>query len=328
MSYLIKTEAELKSFTGVSIALHVETLIPHLEKSKAEDLIIDILGSPTYDSLLSQYWNDTLSTANEALLPYAQKALANLAVYYFLQEGGVMISDRGTTTDRNETAFQWQHKKAETFYLNAGYDALDRLIKFLIANTDDYANWSKEEYLGHQGNSLLNSVELFQQYVNINSSYRSYKRLLPTLKMVEETQIRDLITPGIHDALLAKSTFNDDDKNLLIYIRPAIAHLVIAEALGSLNFEITGDGAFIYSLRSTVRNIQRSESPSEDALALQAQNFRTKGLSYLTRLENFLNENASENLYADYFNSSNYQEPDSSITAQTQTTDAKVFNAL
>ena len=108
MKTLIQTSAELKSFTGASTALSIESLDSHLVYSWAEDEIIKILGSDFYQDLLNKYDAEELNNAGnealKALLPFVQKPLANLAIYSFMQEGSVSIEDQGITADRNKSA--------------------------------------------------------------------------------------------------------------------------------------------------------------------------------------------------------------------------------
>jgi len=331
MKVLIRTESELKEFTGVSMALSIESLSPHLAFSWAEDQLISILGQTLYENLLSAYADDTLEqTANaklKVLLPYAQKPLAALAVYSFMQEGGVMISDQGITADRDRSAFQWQQQKAETHYLENAYRSLDRLISFLISNKSDYSNWSDTAYHSSQGNLLIGSPALFNEHINIRSSYRTFVALLPHLHQVQERQIASLLGDEFLADILSKLQ-DEKYKDLLKYLRPALAFLSMAEAIEVLHIELTGDGALLYSLRTNVGNIQEQHAPASSELARSALRYQERGRSWLQDLREHLNAQASAEKYPLYFNSANYEDPTEIGQSYQQDFNSNMYNGL
>jgi len=331
MKVLIRTESELKEFTGVSMALSIESLSPHLAFSWAEDQLITILGQSLYENLLNAYADGTLEEPAQAklkvLLPYVQKPLAALAVYSFMQEGGVMISDQGITADRDRSAFQWQQQKAESHYLESAYRSLDRLIVFLLANKADYNNWSDTLYHSSQANLLINSPALFNEHINIRSSYRTFVALLPHLRQVQERQILSLLGEAFLADILAN--LNDEKyKDLLRYLRPALAFLSMAEAIEVLHIELTGDGALLYSLRTNVGNMQEQHAPASSELARSALRYQERGRSWLQDLREHLNAQASAEKYPLYFNSANYEDPTEIGQSYQQDFNSNMYNGL
>jgi len=329
---LITSEEELRGLTGVSVALTIENLSPHLSFSRAEDAIIHVLGDTLYENLVTAYADDgfTSEPELEKLLPYVQKPLANLAVYHYMQEGGIHISNEGVTTNRDKAAFQWQHEKGENFYLDTAYDGLDRLIKFLLVNKSDYPNWDGSAYHAAEQGALLNSADALQRYVNISTSYRTYRALLPVLLNCEDIFIRPLLGDTLIDAI--KTEVKDDNasadhKLLLKRIEPALAFLTMGEGLEDLNMEVTGDGAFRYSLRTNVGNIREKQAPETADLTRAAERFRAKGQGWLKDLREYLDQNASPTKYASYYNSPQYTAPGASNT-YTQNEDSNVWNGL
>ena len=331
MKILINTEDELKQLTGVSMALSIESLTPHLAFSWAEDQLIAILGQELYESLLNAYADATLEQdANaklKALLHYAQKPLAALAVYSFMQEGGVMISDQGITADRDRSAFQWQQVKAEKHYLENAYRALDRLITFLLANKGDYPTWADTAYHFSQGSLLIPSPALFNEHINIRSSYRTFVALIPHLRQVQERQIASLLGDAFLADVLAKIE-DEKYKDLLKYLRPALAFLSMAEAIEVIHIELTGDGALLYSLRTNVGNIQEQHAPASSELARSALRYQERGRSWLQDLRAHLNANASAEKYPLYFTSDQYEDPALQGQSYQQDFNSNLFNGL
>lgn len=331
MKILIATETELKDLTGVSMALSIESLTPYLGMSWAEDQLINILGQSLYDNLLNAYSDDSINAPEQAklkaLLPYAQKPLAALAVYSFMQEGGVMISDQGITADRDRSAYQWQQQKAESHYLENAYRALDRLIGYLIKNKADYPDWTDTAYHTLQAKLLISTPAQFNEHINIRSSYRTFVALLPHLQQVQERQIASLLGEDFLADILGKLT-DDQYRTVLKYLRPALAFLSMAEAIEVLHIEITGDGALLHSLRTNVGNIQEQRAPESSELARSALRYQERGRSWLEELRAYLNANASAEKYPLYFNSVNYQDPNEEGQSYKQDFNSNMYNGL
>lgn len=330
MSALFKTVAEIKAYTGASMALSLESLSPHLSFSWAEDEVLKVLGQDLYDLLLEKYDADQLNDAGnealKALLPYVQKPLANLGIYSYMQEGGVSIEDEGVMGNREKAAFQWQQLKAESFYLEASYQGLDRLINFLLKNAGDYEEWTDTVYHSIQKDLLVNSPALFNQSVNIRGSYRTFVALLPNLQFVESKYVSPTLGAS-YLAALKVDLESDDSKAVLALLRPAICFLTMAETIMDNDLELTANGVYVHSLRSNTENIQQKEPAKVDKLQLAVARFKSRGEAALEEVRNFLNSNASASKYQEYYNTE-YESEEDLTALRAQSTDGKVFNGL
>lgn len=336
MTTLFKTEAEFRQYTGTSVALSIESLEPYLTFSLAENEIIKICTQSLYDSLLTAYDENTLNQqANshlKALLPFVQKPLASLAVYHYLQEGPVMITDGGVETNREKTAFQWQQEKVEQHYLRQAYFGLDQLITFLIKNVSNYNNWDKSEaYKQGKGSIITNATEL-QQYVNIGESHRTFIALLPTLKNTERQLLKSYLSPGLFEALIgalkSSNSLPQEYSNLLEYARPALAYSTMVEALDDHNLEVSPEGVIQHSLKTVDQNIKGKLPAKPDAIDQYKTRMSKRAKSWLLDLRNFLNTKASSTLYAEYFNSDTYEDPDKSNEVYQQNKESNIWNGL
>jgi len=333
MKILIKTEDELKSFTGVSTALSIESMKPHLAFSWSEDEVIKVLGPTLYDNLLTAYTDETLEEVANAslkgLLPHVQKPLASLSVYSFMQEGGVSIEDQGITANRDRSAFQWQQLKAEDYYIDSAYRSLDRLIKFLLSNAADYADWTDTAYHNLQKDLLIASPSVFSEYVNIKDSYRTFIALLPVLRQSELNYISPAISVTYFAALKASlSNPSADDKLVLDYLKPALAFLTMADALNDLNLDYTGDGAYVHSLKANTENIKEKSKPKAEDLGRAALRFKAKGEDKLAQLKAYLDGAASSTKYPLYFASDLYESEEDAEILRAQPTVSNLYNAL
>jgi hypothetical protein len=331
---LIKTKAELQAAVRSSTGLEIETIAPFLTNSEAEQEVIKILGQQLYDTLVDHYNDDILSGPEQALLPFVQKPLANLAIYQFLQFGGMTISDAGVTlsTNREQAAFQWQQLKAERAFLKDGYITMESLLSYLEAHKVDFPGWGNGTQYPALKEFFINTALEFQSYVNINRSRRTLTAMAPVMRNVEAFEIESLLTGTLFNAIKAEilaGSVSADNQALLSYIKPAVAHLTIAQAASELSMEITPEGAFIYTITASgASQIQKYAEADPDRLARHKTHHENVGKAYLQKLRAYLNATASSTKYAAYFASTNYEDPTTTSQTYEQDPETKIFNAL
>lgn len=297
--------------------MDITALLPHLVNSEAEKQVKEVCGNTVYANLLSAYLDNSLTPAQEALLPYVQKPLANLAVWQHVQQGGVIVSNSGVTltTDRDKQAYQWQQLKLEQSLLNQAYFALDALIAYLDANQADFATWASESNYAQSRDFFINSSADFDKWVDIKNNYRTLVALRPIMRNLEAGIIKNTLGADFYNYLkqgIANQTLlAQDDLLVLEYIQPAIASLTIAQAVKKLNFQITADGAFIHGLRAvSTSNIQESNAPDAEQRDSFAALYTKQGNAWLNDLTDYLNANADTETYPLYYNSTQYTAPD------------------
>lgn len=94
------------------------------------------------------------------------------------------------------------------------------------------------------------------------------------------------------------------------YIQPAVAHLSIARAIQELNFVITADGAFMHGMvAQSAANIAEQKGPDQAQKDGFSRLHRQEGEEWLKKLTDYLNANATAEIYPEYFNSALYQDP-------------------
>jgi len=321
MRTLLNTNSELKQFVAVSSGMSIDALLPYLSNSEAEKQIIAITGQTLYADLLTAYLENTLSTEQEALLPYVQKPLANLAVYQHIQQGGVVVSNSGVTltTDRDKQAYQWQQVKIENSLLNQAYFALDALRVYLEANKVDFASWESESDYAQSRDYFINSPDDFSKWVDIKNNFRTLVALRPIMANIEGSLLKNTLGTDFYERLKTGIKAGDltQDENDLInqYVQPALANLCIAEAAKKLNFDITADGAFIHSLRaSSSANISEKTAPDTEQRDAFINLHEAQGKTWLSNMVDVLNASASELLYPLYFASEQYTSPEEQST--------------
>lgn len=308
---LLKDIDELKGHVAVTVGVEVESLQPFLrETSTAVKLIKEVLSEELYNSLLELYDNDDMVEKHENLLPYVASPLYNLAIYDWMSFSTVQMSDAGITTNRDKTAFQWQHREVKEKLLAKAYDDLDALLTYLDANAaTDFPDWEASTAYSTSKAYFINSAKVYSEYVNIRNSRRTFVALTPTMKHVERVVVQDLITSDVFTELKAsilEDDLTDDQQTLLEYIQPVVAHFTMAAAIEDLDMDITADGALTHSIISTFNNTDERKPASVDRLQQRKAREESKGQVYLKRLKGFMDSNASESLWTSYYESANY----------------------
>jgi hypothetical protein len=315
MKALLSNNTELKQFVAVSTGMDITALLPYLSNSPAEQQIINICGQTLYTEMVTKYNNDSLTPPQQALLPYLQKPLANLAVYHHIQQGGVVISNSGVTltTDREKQAYQWQQLKLEKSLLNQAYFGMDSLIAYLIANQADFPTWSAESDYAQSKNYFINAAADFSKWVDIKSNYRTLVALRPIMHNIEQGPIKNTLSPDFYTALKASikaDTLTSEEKELITnYISPALAHLTIAQGIKSMYVEITAEGALLHSLKSNTNNSQEQNAPDAEQRDALIRHYTKQGEAWMETLADHLNETATELIFPLYYNSTQYTDP-------------------
>lgn len=327
MSTLIKTIEELQKHVSVTVGLEITTLQPYLANAMAEAEVVKILGKTVYTELLTAHNANTLSTAQSALLPYAQKPLANLGVYSYVKTGAVNVSDAGVTTgtDRDQQAYQWQSNNLKESLLDNAYFGLDALLDYMLSVKADFPAWENSTAYSTNYQFVINSAVVYNQWVNIAENFRTFNALKSSIRAVEETNIKPNLGASLFTQLKAEilaQNISADNEALLLFIQPAVAYLSMARAIEFLNISINANGAFYNSLERNT-NATATKTKAESAnLADFAELNRANGMALLEELTQFLNANASTNTYPTYYSSSLYTNP----TSQTKDIDLSGLN--
>lgn len=330
---LIKTSAELTDLVPVSKGLSIDSLKPFLTDSEAETEIINILGETTYLELLNQYDSGVLVDEYIDLHPIAAKAIANLSIYYFLQLRTITISDGGPQQliNREKAIYQWQQNKAEKAFLKAAYNQIDKLLDFMEANSSSFPNWKTDSQFANLKQFFINETLTYQRYVSINNSRRTFVALWPSILDVEEGRVRSVLSDDLYVEIkneIKVGNISPDNQTLLRFIKPAVAFLSISQGIFDTSMEVTANGSFVYSIDSNASNISSEKEADIKRLELISKRNQEKGDSWLEKLREFLNENASSTKYTSYFESNNYEDPNVVDPKWQQNTESNTFNAL
>ena len=251
------------------------------------------------------------------LLRLVQLAAANLALVEYLPLLQVLISDGGVNLPQGgKTAFQWQINDLKVSFTRKGYNALEQVLEYLDAHLDapEFAAWATSTAAVATHQYFLATAREFSEHYAINDSRLTYLALLPTLRKVERFDLAPVLGPAFYaemKAQLRARTLTAENTELLdLYLRPALAHLVVAKALnGDVGLAFNGDALELNMYRSDDSNTKEADASFAQLLTMKAQQALGDGHVFLTQLRQILNSQASPTRFATYYASPTYKAP-------------------
>lgn len=310
---LFKTTDELKNYINVDVNMPFSKIKSAIESAE-QDFIKPILGTEQYAALHAWYILAT-PPANpelEALLPYAQKALANYAGFLAVEELGVSVGALGIqqqSSANSQPAPAWKVKDLKLKYLTAGDKAADLMLEFLelaavippsMTEADRlYKEWYDSEANTSISGCIVYKTSIANKHIDIGDSRRLFLRLKKRIKEIEATAIKQIICGDQYNELVAQlkapDTLTDENKALINMLEPIIAKRALYATLPILPVIVTADGLFMQTSNDSV--IQKSQAGPAEKAALMAQLKDAEHIGYLAdeaRLHKFITDNIAD----------------------------------
>ncbi|MEA5458697.1 DUF6712 family protein [Arcicella sp. LKC2W] len=224
------TEDELKRYTGVTNSLKPDDLadtikvvfnrrvLPYLSQ---EQFIVSEASSSNIHILL-------IESVKRAACCFA---IAHDYMRFVLQHEKGAIKDKSA---KDSKATKEDKEKSREDYEREGYDSVEDMRKLLEENPTVFTQWSNSSSFNIFNISFVYSTDIFNTWVDINSSRRTYYRLKPHIRKVEDLIISKLIDSSLLESLKTKAgnkTLIPIEKKVVEYIQAIIANHAIADAL-------------------------------------------------------------------------------------------------
>jgi hypothetical protein len=279
--------------------------------NNADDrFLVPVLGQELYDLVVSE--SNVTDSAYATLIELCRKAVAPLAYWLELPNIQVRITDKGigTTASQNmESAHRWEFESLRDQLADKGCWAMEQLLQHLYDNATTY-NWtSPDEY-----KLIFLTGKEFYKYYPVFQPNRTFEALRPLVRQVEDNCIRNLIGDDFFEELRDKAAPTDEEKKAIAYIKKSVANFTIKSAIETLPVKLSVYGfTVVLSSNSDMPNQGDQHAPS-DQLSLLYKSVDRDGGMYLLGLKNYLDNNASESVFATYFAGDYYEAPASRDT--------------
>jgi hypothetical protein len=286
--------------------MDLDVMNPHI--AFAERYIKKIIGGGLYDELIIAI-DGTPTAKQAALLLIIRGALTKIAVAGWAETGVLSLSKSGIRRieDSNEkSAYKYQEDALRLGLIHQGFTQLDDVVMYLEENADDFATWVADPSAYTLGKQffITNTAE-FQAEYHIHSSPTTYRAFHPIMKHLEYLHICKNIGDAMYNELktqMRTCTLTAENRYLLDqYIRPAMAHLTIADACFALAVDVSESGVRVIEMMQTFPSnlIQKTANASLKEPVRNAA--LTKGNVYIQDMMAYLNANATADTYAAYY---------------------------
>ncbi len=192
------------------------------------------LSESLYNTLVA---GSGLTAAQTALLPYVKRPLAILTMYEYSKVGAIEVGESGihrVESDTRKSAYRYQERAYQEDALEKGYNALETMLKYLEANKADHTAWaSSDEGLAHR-TPLLNYAADFRLLTLPECDRYTFECIRPIISEVEMFGVQQQLPADFWTGFITRhlaGTLTSAEKQLRTYMRQAIAHRSIEEAI-------------------------------------------------------------------------------------------------
>jgi hypothetical protein len=304
-----------------------------------DEQIRPLLGDEFYEEFRTLAATDNgttvvLNATNAGLLKLIQSALANLTMVSYVDLAQVQISGSGVqiiSDEKQKTAFQWQIDTLKVNWSRKGYNGLEKVLSYLRTHVVDFPTWASSDAARQHQELFLSTATQFSAYYNISNAHLTFLSLASLIEKTEAFALEPALGTDYFDELKqqqAAGTLTADNAAIVEkYLRPALAHMTMAQAIGELGFSLNGNGLELNIYRADNSNSKEADPGLQKLLDMKQAQALEDGERYLRRMRKHLNASASETRYATYFASSAYEPAPAASSYLNEATDP-VFGAL
>lgn len=280
---------QLKEHVDIG-ALKLESLKPYFKSAESK-----FMAPYISQGILDDYKSNSTTPQNQALKPFLRKAFAHFVLLCAAPDLDINLSETGFTTSANNNLVPASEARVKRFVKNQkelGFTALNDLISYLHSNIADYPIFAASQQFQDTQSLIMNSMNTFQDCVDIKHSWLLFQSLLPKIKNVELLMIAPVISQDYINALISRrksQTLTIADKDVLPFIYRAIANYV---------FEDTST----IDIEEEMVNEFTIKQAKEKSLY-----YKRMGDHFITEVRKKLLLNTATN-YPEYYNSSQYDD--------------------
>ena len=303
MTQLIRTIEDLKKHIAIDFIDGFD-VIEFAVEDREEELRSKYLGDELYANLVKCYdgtyeaaaeiTQEMVNKHNKALW-YCQRIISNAAFKDYIPEGELDISENGiriTVTDNKKQAFQWQIEKLEKKYESASDSNLELLLKLLNENLPLFDDWtSSPAYVANKVNFVY-SANQFNLFSKTKITHTQFIELQPVISYVEDFYINSALGDDFYDEL--KERIKDGEDRDEPPADPATSQADEYDKVFKL-------------INGAVVNYVASETGEK--AGFDPDDGDKKAAHYMQRLVEYLNNKASADLFAKYYESDKYTAP-------------------
>lgn len=310
---LINTIEQVRAIIGSSVRKDntFEILKPYLEKTQT-GLISQLIGADLLEEIAEPV-EPGIKTKLQDLVKKAIVWNAFLESWYqaLYEYSGSGIKKQ----DLRETSslFRYQEEAVQKDIVKKADEAIEALMLFLEANAEQLPTYKNSAEFAQNFSYLISSPQALQiSLPEISKSFRMYTVLRGFMERAERATVKSVMGSGLYDNLKSKvrsgTSLDADFKKLLLLCQEFTAPATLLEAMPWIRVQFSPSGIRIASV---LNNLQ-DEAPISDTQTVWLMSILKDRVDQSkTALRMFLNANASNILFPEYFHSDLYRAPGS-----------------
>jgi len=265
----------------------------------AESYILPWIGAELWEELVAAVDANSLTPAQDALLPYVQRSLAHFTMYEYIATGEILVSDAGVFRQENEerkTAYKSQVNNYRKYMLVTGYAALESMLKYLQANASDFPNWTSNPASKRNREAFINYASDFQLVYSININRYVMETLRGLMLDLEQFAILPLLGDEFFTELktaIDADTVTAAQQQVITLVQSAVAHFTVEEGLRRNIVQNTGI-AIVSTETLEPQGNYRQGTPNSNNLRLSIQHHDEFANRHVSRLLRFLRANIDD----------------------------------
>lgn len=229
---------EFKKYVGggANVSLEMESIEPTIDDTLNLHLA-PWLGEQLLEDIQAAIDAGNIPQSFQDLLEHLHPALAKLTMHEYSKIGAIQFSESGAhrvVTENMQSAYKYQETAYSNQMLTMGYEAIEKMLKFLEKNEADYPAWtSSTAYTKHRSYFVRYASQMRDHYGQSITRY-AYEMIRPIIEEVECFAIESTMSAGIFSHLKDKAIAADgttEEKKAIYMIEKAIVHFAVKEGL-------------------------------------------------------------------------------------------------
>lgn len=291
---------EFKQYVGgaVNASMEMASLAPSV-KDAFYTHVERWVGDAFWKRMIEGVAADNL-TVNEALfLPYLRETVAYLSLYHYSSTGAVQFTESGLQREEGEnlkTAYKYQVNEYRQYYLIQGYEALERMVLFLVENALQYPLWQDTEAEQEATALFINDTRTFRRRYNFNISRYTFEHLRGLMKdldvFVAEACYGSALVADLKEKM-RDGTLTPIELELVQWTQRAIAEFAIIEAMRRNLVQIQGSRVVIIEALEP-QSYQREGLPNNNQFSITIQHHKEWAERLWHRAKRHLTDNQDD----------------------------------
>lgn len=315
---MINTEEDIQEYTELPNSVRFRFLKPSVRMAKLQ-YMIPMIGAEGLAEL-ETFGPPSSNTPEGIAVDLCREAWANFTYHNFIPQMSVVVDAVGSHEPENnefKPTRQWAQRDKLTQVLKRAYLAIDALLLHMDSNIASFPLYAASKTYLSARLLFVSTAQQFNFYYDISSSRSLFIQMLPSLRRLEQFQLIPILGETLKNTIkseMVTDTLAPLNRQLLEnYIRPALVHLAMAEALLNKSIHLTTEGVSVFEVVSPTNSIDKISTAPADLLSKNIQQRKAMGESYIAAMKKQLDSG----LYAPaYDNSNKYKSPPTNTTGK------------